>query len=115
MSETYTLTLLAFSAPVVPRSHLTNVSFPAIGYGGNYRRLTGEGTYQVGGKAALLQDMSLALQIDSGSTNKLCFFTNYDYSHAVQDAWPRIGVSAFQTNGTDWEEYSMAIVAAPAP
>ncbi|HKI72108.1 MAG TPA: PKD domain-containing protein [Verrucomicrobiae bacterium] len=115
MSGTFRLKLLDSSDPLVTRYQLTNVSFTAIAYGGNYRRLTGEGTYQVGGKDALLQEMSLALQIDGGPTNKLSFFTNYDYSRAVQDAWPRIGVSAFQANGTDWEEYSMAIVAAPAP
>jgi hypothetical protein len=101
------------SDPLVTRYQLTNVSFTAEAYGGNYRRLTGEGTYQVGGKEALLQDVSLALQIDSGS--KLCFFTNYDYSRVVQDAWPRIGVSVFQTNGTPWEQYSLAIVATPVP
>jgi len=115
MSGTFTLQLLDSSDPLVTRYQLTNVSFTAMGYGGNNRQLTGEGTYQVGGKEAFLQDMSLALQIDSGSTGKLCFFTNYDYSRAVQDAWTQIGISVFQTNGTDWEEYSMAIVAAPAP
>ena len=115
MSGTFTLHLLDSSDPLVTPYQLTNVSFTAIGYGGNYRRLTGEGTYQVGGKEPLLQDMSLALQIEGGSSNKLCFFTNYDYSRAVQDAWPRIGVPSFQTNGTDWEQYSLTIVAAPVP
>ncbi len=114
MSGTFTLKLLDSSDPLVTRYQLTNVSFTGIGYGGTYR-LSGEGTYQVGGKEVFLQDLSFALQIDNGSTSKLCFFTNYDYSRAVRDAWPRIGVSAFQTNGTDWEEYSLAIIAAPAP
>src|SRR2546428_5532587 len=64
MSGTFTLRLSDSSDPLVTRSQLTDVSFTAEAYGGNYRRLTGEGTYQVGGKEALLQDMSLALQID---------------------------------------------------
>ncbi len=115
MSGTFTLHLLDSSDPFVTRYQLTDISFTAEAYGGNYRRLTGEGTYQVGGKEARLQGMSLALQIDTSSTGNLCFFTNYDYSRAVEDAWPRIGVSVFQTNGTAWEEYSLAIVAVPAP
>ena len=114
MSGTFTLRALESSDPLVTRYQLTNVSFAAEGYAVQYR-LTGEGSYQIGGKEALFQDMSLALQIDNGSTNKLCFFTNFEYARAVQESWPRIGVSVFQTNGTPWEQYSSVIVAAPMP
>src|SRR5437667_11171928 len=40
MSGTFTLQLLDSSDPLVTRYQLTNVSFTAMGYGGNNRQLT---------------------------------------------------------------------------
>src|SRR5207245_11198039 len=112
MRATFTPTCVDSSDPPVSGYELTAVAFIAAGYGVQYR-LSREVTYQVGGKEALLRDMSLAVQIDS-STNKLCFFTN-DYRD-VRSAWPRIGpVVLTQTNGTAWEQYFLTISAAPTP
>jgi len=113
MTGTFTLRVLDSSDPLVTRYQLTNIFFAAEGHA-TYRLLTGEGTYQVEGKEALLQDMSLALQVGYGSSSQMLFFTNAN--RVVQSAWPKIQINVVQTTYTlEHGGIHLTLVAAPAP
>ncbi len=79
--------------------------------GGNYYKITGQGTCQVGGEVAVLQDWSLELQIDNGFTNTLCYFTND--TRTLTRLWPMIAIGLSQTNGTELQEFHLYLAAAP--
>ncbi|HXT42073.1 MAG TPA: hypothetical protein VN887_18840 [Candidatus Angelobacter sp.] len=85
-----------------------NIQFTA---GDRPYRITGSGTFEIGGDFALTQDMSLQLQIDDGFTNRLCYFTN---STMLPDRhWPMIDATVNQTNGTLTQTYTLRLAAAP--
>jgi hypothetical protein len=109
MSGSFSLRLLD-SNSLFSRYALENISFSA---GGGFRTyiISGRGTFQIGGEVALLQTMSLQLQIDDGVSNKLCYFTSA--SPTVNRRWPMIDVSLDQTNGTFVQTYSLRLTAAP--
>jgi len=88
-----------------------NVSFTAGGAPGATYKVTGYGTYRFGGEVALLQEMSLALMIDDGTTNKLCYLTNSVSS--IERRWPMLKIHLDQTNGTLTQLYRLDIAAAP--
>jgi hypothetical protein len=58
-------------------------------------KVSGHGTYLVGGEVAVVQEMFLEVLIDNGVTNKLCYLTN-DTS-VVERLWPMIKI---RTSGT---------------
>src|SRR4030095_85762 len=60
---------------------------------------------------ALVQTMSLQVQIDDGVSNKLCYFTSA--SPLVSRSWPRIDTTRHQTTGTFTQTYSLRLTAAP--
>jgi hypothetical protein len=87
---------------------IENIQFTA---GDRPYRVTGSGTFEIGGDFALTQDMSLQLQIDDGFTNKLCYFTN---STLLPDRqWPMIDATVGQTNGTFTQIFTLRLAAAP--
>src|SRR6185436_10949919 len=79
---------------------------PGAGY-----RVTGSGTFQIGGEVALRQEMFLQVQIDNGFTSRLCYFTNT--TTAVDRLWPMIDITLEQTNGTFTQVYTLRLAAAP--
>ena len=68
---------------------------------------------QVGGEVALVQDLSLTLQINDGFTNSVCLFTNAQAQ--VKSPWPEIQTQADQSNGTFLRLYRLKLHAAPVP
>lgn len=109
MSGSFSLRLLE-SNLLFTRYALENISFTA---GGSFRTyvIRGNGTFQIGGEVALLQTMSLEVQIDDGVSNKLCYFTSA--SPIVNRLWPMIDITLDQTNGTFTQTYSLHLTAAP--
>lgn len=97
--------------PLFAHYAIENVSFTAGSAGGRSYRVTGHGTYTVGGEVALLQDLSLELFIDDGFTNRPCSFTNA--SPQVGRLWPMLLAAAVQTNGTFTQVYHLQIASAP--
>lgn len=106
MRGTFELQLLE-NGPLFTRYAVKNISFQA---GGRYK-VTGSGTYEFGGEFALMQRMSLQVQIDDGFSNKLCYFTNT--SPAVTRSLPMFDVTLDQTNGTLIQTYQLRLAAAP--
>jgi hypothetical protein len=74
-------------------------------------RMTGKGTYIVGGEVALRHELFLELTIDDGSTVRRGEFINA--TPTPGRLWPMIGVSATQTNGTITQVYNLDLIAAP--
>jgi hypothetical protein len=109
MSGSFSLRLVD-SNPLFTRYALENISFTA-GAGFRTYVIRGNGTFQIGGEVALLQTMSLQVQIDDGVSNKLCYFTNA--SPIVNRRWPMIDIALDQTNGTFTQTYSLRLTAAP--
>ncbi len=74
-------------------------------------KVTGHGTYQVGGEVAVRQQTVLELQIDDGVTNRPCVLTNV--SAAVNRLWPMLELSLTQSNTPFVQVYSLTLMAAP--
>ncbi|HEU0011575.1 MAG TPA: hypothetical protein VFT34_17295 [Verrucomicrobiae bacterium] len=104
---TFSLRLLTQN-PLFSRYAMEDIQFTARG--GDYR-VTGSGTFQIGGEVALVQEMFLQVQVDNGFTSRLCYFTNA--TAAVDRLWPMIDVTLDQTNGTFTQVYSLRLAAAP--
>jgi hypothetical protein len=99
------------SNPLYASYLLTNVQFVSAAPGGTHYQITGSGSYRIGGEVAVQQTLSLALDIDDGSTNTFCTFTNAPGPNPLP--WPMIRASAVQTNGTLLHTYSVTLVTAP--
>lgn len=97
--------------PLFSRFALQNISFTAGDPQGRFYKITGHGTYRVGGEVAVLQEMVLELLIDDGLTSTLCYLTNELAS--VQRHWPMISIHLNQTNGTATKLYRIDIATAP--
>src|SRR6266540_652039 len=104
---TFSLRLLTQN-PLFSRYAMEDIQFTARG--GDYR-VTGSGTFQIGGEVALVQEMFLQVQVDNGFTSRLCYFTNSTV--AVDRLWPMIDITLDQTNGTFTQVYSLRLAAAP--
>jgi hypothetical protein len=99
------------SNPLYATYMLTNVQFLSAAPAGTHFQITGSGTYRIGGEVAIQQTLSLALEINDGSTNTFSSFTNAPGLTPLP--WPMIRASAIQTNGTLLHTYSVTLVAAP--
>ena len=112
MTGTFDLQLLNQN-PLFTRFNLLNVSFHAGTNTGLEYTVTGNGTYQIGGEVALVQNMFLDVEINNGfaTTEALCMNTNT----GVNAAWPKIQVSVDQTNGTPGQVYHLDLIAIPVP
>ena len=105
----FDLTLLEEN-PLFSRYRIENLQFHDQG-GGTLYKVTGQGTYQIGGEVALTQELVLETFIDDGTTNAPVFFTNA--TSTVARWWPMLQIVADQTNGTLVRTYQLEIVAAP--
>ena len=94
--------------PLRARYALEDIHFAA---GNRPYRVTGGGTFEIGGEVAVTLQMSLQLQIDDGSTNKACYFTNS--TTTVDRPWPMMDVTLVQTNGTFTQTFTLRLAAAP--
>jgi len=96
------------ATPILSRFQLENVQFTA---GDRPYRVSGGGTFEIGGEVAVTQQMRLQLQIDDGFTNTSCYFTN---STIVPGRiWPMMDVTLSQTNGSAAQVYTLRLAAAP--
>src|SRR5437867_386458 len=107
---TFDLVLLQNTAPYTKYA-MRNIDWVASPGPTGDRRITGEGTYERFEEFAVLQDMTLAVQIKDAYTNRLAFFTNE--SREVQQPFPLIQANVRQTNGTLIQTFSMELFAAP--
>ena len=112
MAGTFELQLMEQN-PLFTRFKLLNIFFHAGTNPGPEYKVTGNGTYEVGGEVALLQNLFLDVWINNGFTNveALCANTNT----AVKEQWPKIQVSVDQTNGTPGQVYHLDLIAIPVP
>jgi len=107
----------AFSVRLLDKDMLySRYSWEAIAWtadsaGGTVYKIAGEGVYQVGGEVAQVQTAFLTLTIDNGASNQICYFTNF--SQALTRRWPAIQIDLVQTNGTQLQQYSLELYAAP--
>ena len=97
--------------PLVSTYAVEDISLVGGTPGGNFYRITGQGTLQFGGEVALFQDWSLEVKISNGFTTTLCYFTND--TRAVTRLWPMIAVGLDQTNGTLLQQFHLDLAAAP--
>ncbi|HNQ90765.1 MAG TPA: hypothetical protein PKM73_19290 [Verrucomicrobiota bacterium] len=94
--STYAVAQLAFTAGEAP---------------GPQYKVRGRGLYHVGGNAGLLQEMFLEVHVNDGTTDTACTFTNA--TRNITWPWPSVDISLRQTQGTDFQTFSLRIVAAP--
>ncbi|MCW5553578.1 MAG: hypothetical protein KIS67_15640 [Verrucomicrobiae bacterium] len=97
--------------PVFARYAVENLDFVASEPLRPTYKVTGQGTYQVGGEVAMMQEMVLEVQIDNGDTKTLCYLTNE--TGLVQRRWPMMSIQLHQTNGTIAQVYHLELAAAP--
>jgi hypothetical protein len=98
--------------PLVTRYRIEAISFHAGNPGGVQYSVSGSGNYQVGGEVAVAQDIFLDVAINNGFANTRALCVNTE--RIVSQPWPRIQVTADQTNGTASTVYSLNLVAEPA-
>lgn len=111
MTGTFRLRFLD-QTPLFTRYALEDISFHAGRKDGPQYSVTGSGTYQVGGEVAVVQDISLEVEIDNGFEKTRCLGVNPDRS--TTNAWPEIQATVNQTNGTETKVYYLDISAVPA-
>ena len=111
MTGTFRLRFLEQN-PLYARYRIEDISFRAGNTNGPEYRVNGSGTYQIGGEVAVMQDIFLDATIDNGFTNRSARCVNSD--RLVTQPWPRIEVTAGQTNGTLTTLYSLTLVTEPA-
>ncbi len=97
--------------PLYTRYAVQNISFTAGAPFGHFYKMSGQGTLQVGGEVALVQAMSLEVEIDNGATKTLSYMTNV--TGLVERLWPMIKIQLLQTNGTQTQVYELELAAAP--
>jgi len=90
---------------------VSNINFATRPGMGLERRITGSGTYVRFEEFAMLQDMTLTLQIKDSYTNRTAWFTNE--SRSITRPFPLIGINLRQTNGTLSQTFSLRLLAAP--
>ncbi|MCX8108710.1 MAG: hypothetical protein N3G20_07900 [Verrucomicrobiae bacterium] len=94
--STYAVEALSFTAGVLP---------------GTFYKISGSGSYKVGGEVAVVQSMELKVEVDNGFTVKSCFFKST--SPGVTRAWPLVSISLEQSDGDMVQVFKMKFVAAP--
>jgi hypothetical protein len=102
---------LTSQGPLFINYAVENLALTAGQSGGRTYRVSGRGTYRIGGEIATQQDLELEAFIDDGTTNILCEFTNT--MAGVSRLWPMLQAGAAQTNGTLQKQYSLTLDAAP--
>ena len=74
-------------------------------------KITGQGTYQVGGQLAVMQSMFLDLRVDQDQATQQCYFETPN--GLVERSWPFLQLGLTQTNGTMVQTYTLKLIAAP--
>lgn len=97
--------------PLFATYAVEEIAFVAGTPPGPYYKITGSGTYRIGGEVALVQTMILELWIDDGTTPRLCTFTNNP--SAPPRPWPIIETDLEQADGSLVQVFKIAFVAAP--
>lgn len=97
--------------PPYSRYDLTNIDFVAGAGTGLERRITGSGAYVRFEEFAVLQDMTLAVQIKDAYTHRTAYFTNE--SRSVSKPFPLIDISLDQTNPIPSQRFAIRLFAAP--
>jgi hypothetical protein len=112
LTGTFGLQMLDQS-PLATRYALTNISFRSGATSGPQYEVTGTGVYEVGGEVAPMQQLFMNTEISNGTTtaNALLASTN----GPVVQPWPKIQIQVKQTNSTPAQQYSLALLAVPAP
>jgi hypothetical protein len=109
MRGTFELRLLSLG-PLFATYAVTNIAFTASLANQTYK-VSGHGTYQVGGEVALLQDLSLQTEIHDGTASRPCGLANL--SRAVPRLWPMLEAQVHETNPPAVQFYWMDLAAAP--
>ncbi|HZR16113.1 MAG TPA: hypothetical protein VFE51_02195 [Verrucomicrobiae bacterium] len=102
---------LVDQGPLFINYAVENVAFTAGQPGGRTYKISGHGTYRIGGEIATQQELVLEAFIDDGITNELCEFSNS--APQVSRLWPMLQTAVGQTNGTPQRQYSLTLDAAP--
>ena len=108
MRGTFQLRLLE-SNPLFSDYALEEIDFKAV-LPRTYT-VRGRGTFQIGGEVAVIQRMTLQVQIDDGITTALYSLTNSTVP--ISRPWPMIDIALVQTNGTDTQTYHLRLATAP--
>ena len=111
MQGSFTL-ILTEDNPLLARYELRDLSFVAASPGAAPYRLAGKGSWTMGGEVAVLQDMTIQVELTDPTdltTNKV--FTNDVRS--VDRAWPIIDIHLVQTDTNLFRFYSLHLLAAP--
>lgn len=99
--------------PLFTRYEMLDIAFHAGTNSGPEYQVQGRGTYQTGGEVMVAQDMFLDLEINNGSVPTKAACANPD--RVVSQPWPRLQISADQTNGTLSQVYYLTLIAVPVP
>ena len=107
---TFNLVLLQ-NTPPYTRYAIRDINFTSSAGTDLDKQVTGDGTYQRLEEFAVSQDMTLAVQIKSLSTNEPAFFTNA--TPMVDRPFPLIHAVVTQTNGNYLHTITIELFAAP--
>ena len=97
--------------PLFNRYELRDINFATEANPDAAYRITGSGTFQIGGEVALQQEMELHLYVDNGQTNEFLFFTNS--IKTLDKAWPVMDINVDETPGFFARVYRLHLIAAP--
>ncbi|MBI2926653.1 MAG: hypothetical protein HYY24_13235 [Verrucomicrobia bacterium] len=96
--------------PLFARYELTDIVF-AAGAPPSEFRITGRGLYQVGGEVALVQDLTLELQVATGTGTRAVVLTND--TRALSRPWPMLEARTTEEFGSRIEYLRLWLEAAP--
>lgn len=96
--------------PLFTRYELTDVSLVAGAPPAEFR-LTGHGIYEVGGEVAVVQDLTLELQVATGAGTRMAVFTND--TRALLRPWPMLAVQTTERFGDRIDFLRLRFQAAP--
>ena len=110
MQGTFQLRFLG-QGPLFANYSVENLVFTAGQPGGRAYKVSGHGTYRIGGEIGIQQDLLLEVVINDGLTNTLCELTNA--TPLVVRHWPMFKAETDQTNGNPMQQYRLEMSAAP--
>lgn len=97
--------------PIVSRFAVESVAFRAGWEGGPQYKVTGGGSYEIGGEVALQQRWELNLVVEGGAGASGCVFTNV--FPQLTRRWPMLYATMDQTNATPLQAFRLDLSAAP--
>lgn len=97
--------------PLFSTYRLENIHFTTVSGSGRTYHVTGTGRYRVGGEIALIQDLSMEVDISDGTVTEHCLLTNT--TALAKRYWPVFDATSVQENGTATRMYHLRLAAAP--